>query len=664
MPTPTFQRVTVDQFATLLKKFQFRRKVNAVHMHHTWRPRRADFKGHETIVSMWRFHTQTNGWSDIAQHITIDPQGLIWLGRNWNLPPASAGGHNGNSVAGPFMFEMVGDFDAGPGHDPFDGPQRDTVLKVIALVQQRFNLEPGTLRFHNMMSNKSCPGSGIDYHRVLEAVASVRGELQAPRDLGETEATSPFPEEEDIAIEQAMRSLARVTDLGFERAEAEHVCAEDHLEHARESPLVELEGASAQRGSSLDPAALSALRPHLVNLRAGKFSSEGEMTSTPEDVDAIFDEHLPRWMASHTADKVRIVFYAHGGLVSESSGLRSADKHIKWWLQNGVYPIYFVWETGFFETIGGLLERATRGKRDLADFTSDPVIEIAARVLQGPRIWGGMKWSAERAADPPSAGAPIPGAYHVAEKLKEFCEQHGDRIELHAAGHSAGSIFHAWFMPLAQHLGVPGFKSLHLMAPAIRVDTFKAKMLDRLQDGLADSTTIYTMRRDYERRDNCAMVYRKSLLYLIYHALEDRSRTPILGLEESLRGDRDLKAYFGLDGGGGQGGEVIWSASAGDTGRSASQATSHGDFDDDAATMNSILRRVLGKQDADVIAGYPPAAPGQRGWDQEVDWPEDAGLQQDARWAWKWHWKKPQQPAQAPSQTFPPPLPPDWSPAP
>ena len=123
MPTPTFQRLSVDQFATLLQKFPFQRRINAVHMHHTWRPNRQQFRGHESIVAMWRFHTQTNGWSDIGQHITIDPQGTIWLGRNWNLPPASASGHNGNRSAGPFMFEMVGDFDSGPGHDTFDGAQ-------------------------------------------------------------------------------------------------------------------------------------------------------------------------------------------------------------------------------------------------------------------------------------------------------------------------------------------------------------------------------------------------------------------------------------------------------------------------------------------------------------------------------------------------------------
>ena len=40
------------------------------------------------------------------------------------MPPASASGHNGNTHAGPFMFEMIGDFDT--GKDAFADPQRAT----------------------------------------------------------------------------------------------------------------------------------------------------------------------------------------------------------------------------------------------------------------------------------------------------------------------------------------------------------------------------------------------------------------------------------------------------------------------------------------------------------------------------------------------------------
>ena len=59
-----------EQFEVLLNKFDFTRKVDAVHMHHTWRPNHAQWRGEETITGMWRYHTRTNGWSDIARGLT------------------------------------------------------------------------------------------------------------------------------------------------------------------------------------------------------------------------------------------------------------------------------------------------------------------------------------------------------------------------------------------------------------------------------------------------------------------------------------------------------------------------------------------------------------------------------------------------------------------
>jgi len=128
MPPP-FIKMSVAEFQQLLNSFPFTRKIDAVHMHHTWKPRRSDFAGEATIRAIYNNHTAPlpagRGWKDIAEHITIDPQGGIWSGRNWNDPPASSTGCNGTSQQGPFMFEMVGDFDT--GMDPFNSVQHDTV---------------------------------------------------------------------------------------------------------------------------------------------------------------------------------------------------------------------------------------------------------------------------------------------------------------------------------------------------------------------------------------------------------------------------------------------------------------------------------------------------------------------------------------------------------
>ena len=156
---PRFASMDLEAFEEVLAAFPFTRAIRTVHFHHTWRPRRADFKGEATIQAMWRYHTQTCNFSDIAQHITVDPSGMLWTGRNLNRAPASATGHNGDDRSGPFMIEVIGDFDF--GQDRFDGAQRAATIGLIAAVQRRFGLPVEALRFHNEMSAKSCPGTAM-----------------------------------------------------------------------------------------------------------------------------------------------------------------------------------------------------------------------------------------------------------------------------------------------------------------------------------------------------------------------------------------------------------------------------------------------------------------------------------------------------------------------
>ncbi len=120
---PEIRRLTPEQLLSLLASVRpsLTRRITAVHLHHTWRPTRAQFRGLASIEGMRNYHIGL-GWDDIAQHLTIDPVGICWTGRNWNLPPASQKGKNGTPDAGPFMIEMVGDFDA--GQDVLDGEQR------------------------------------------------------------------------------------------------------------------------------------------------------------------------------------------------------------------------------------------------------------------------------------------------------------------------------------------------------------------------------------------------------------------------------------------------------------------------------------------------------------------------------------------------------------
>src|SRR5262245_17692000 len=457
MPPP-FHQLTRDEFADLLEQFPFERRIDAVHMHHTWRPNHAQYRGEDSIISMWRFHTRENGWSDIAQHVTIAPDGSVWTGRDWNRAPASAVGFNGNATVGPFMFEMIGDFDI--GRDRLEGEQRLTVVDLIARVQLRFHLDPDALRFHNSMTRqKTCPGTAIDRRSFLDAVQRRRDELEAernaPRATGERWADTDrlAPRRRATAV---LLATAGNAPRGAQAEEGEPV--ESDMTDHQIRVIAGLEDAAAtaprgpgrqHRGNELTPEMLTELRPHVVNLTQGRFSTDGRYQTSEADVDAIFEEHAERAreVAAANHQPLRLLLWAHGGLISEASGLWIAHQQVAWWKRNNIYPIHFVWETGFCDALKQILagsrQVVPREARDLWDHTTDPLVERTARLLGGGKIWLAMKRSAELAAGPDG------GATYVAKKLQKFCASHPGQVELHAVGHSSGSIFHSFFVPQA-----------------------------------------------------------------------------------------------------------------------------------------------------------------------------------------------------------------------
>ena len=615
MPKP-FVALTIDEFREALARFPFRRRVNAVHMHHTFRPNRSQYRGLASIEAMHDFHTRERGFNDIAQHITIAPDGTIWTGRNWDAPPASATGHNGNTHAGPFMFEMIGDFDT--GQDAFEDPQRRTVIEVIAAVNARFALPAESLRFHRQMAPKTCPGSAIDQDDIIAAVKSLQGPSGSVSGGARSAGDQPFlpSHREDhlagaglAAVTRALDALGASTGTRGEASDAAELPESD--EEVRFTSNGGITSAAA-RGVVVTATDLVALRPHVINLNEGQLTGGGEYSTLPEDVERIFREDIVRAFDDPASigmppraphEPFRVMIWAHGGLIGEQDGLAIATKHLQFWKKNGIYPIYFVWETGLMQTIGQLIRSAgaPAGARNVfSDNISDPLIERAVRLLGGEKIWSGMKRNAELAS------AQTGGATKAAAELKGFLDHHGGTVQVHASGHSAGAIFHAQFLPVAFAAGISNITSLHLLAPAIRVDTFRATLLPAMGATIAH-TTMYTMLREQELDDHCAQLYRKSLLYLIRFSLEKDHKAEILGLEESLRRDTSTARAFGLAGASSTIGEVVFSPSVASDGQDASASISHGGFDDDPATMNAMALRVLGRSSkSDLAQPYPP----------------------------------------------------------
>ena len=160
-----------------------------IHIHHTWIPSHKHYNGEKSIVAMRNFHL-SQGYIDIAQHVTIAPDGEVWDGRPWNIAPASAKPRDGKifNHAGVFMIEVLGDFDL--GNDRLEGAQLEATLQSVGFLQEFFyqvdittnphvgktkqtvsrsyqRQQPG-IRFHNEMDPKSCPGTSIS-KSILDA---------------------------------------------------------------------------------------------------------------------------------------------------------------------------------------------------------------------------------------------------------------------------------------------------------------------------------------------------------------------------------------------------------------------------------------------------------------------------------------------------------------
>lgn len=361
---------------------------------------------------------------------------------------------------------------------------------------------------------------------------------------------------------------------------------------------------------------LSDIRPHVVNIgNDGVLDPRGEIGTTRETVREIFEQDFPR--ITKGWKKKRIVLYAHGGLVSQESALQVVDEYLKPMLDAECYPLAFVWKSDFWSTLGNILADAARKRRpegfldSAKDFMLDRLddaLEPVARLATGKASWDEMKENALRATSHRDGGARF-----VAEQLARLVQE--QKVELHVVGHSAGSIFHG---PLIQYLtssdliadgpmarskglGVP-VASCTLWAPACTIDLFRACYLPAIKSGAVGRFSLFTLTDKAEQDDNCARIYNKSLLYLVSNAFERRPRVPlirphgepILGMARFVERDADVKALFRH-----ASSNWITAPNNAEPGSpSASGARHHGDFDNDAATVQATLARILGKADA------------------------------------------------------------------
>ena len=349
------------------------------------------------------------------------------------------------------------------------------------------------------------------------------------------------------------------------------------------------------------------LRPHIVSVgNDGELKAGGDYGATPDELRHIFEQDIPA--ATEGWKKLRILLYAHGGLVSEQSAVQRLAEYRPELLKAQVYPLAFIWRTDYWTTFSNILKDAVSRRRPegaldaTKDFLLDRLddaLEPLARAFSGKAAWSEMKENALRASDPGRA------ATMVADHLKKLAAKNGKSLEIHLVGHSAGSVFHAPLVKLLAERRLP-IETCTLWAPACTVELFKKFYVPAMESKMLRKLAVYVLKDKTERDDDCAKIYNKSLLYLVSNAFEDKERipffrdgVPILGMEKFF--DAALRKIFST-----HGAELVLAPNTepGDS-LSASEAMHHGDFDDDKKTVMSTFRRIAAGAPAKAAVKLP-----------------------------------------------------------
>ena len=339
------------------------------------------------------------------------------------------------------------------------------------------------------------------------------------------------------------------------------------------------------------------LRPHIVSVgNDGELKAGGDYGSTPEELKRIFEQDIP--LTTERWKKLRVLLYAHGGLVSEQAAVQRLAEYRPGLLKGEIYPLAFIWRTDYWTTFSNILKDAVSRRRPegaldaTKDFMLDRLddaLEPLARALSGKAAWSEMKENALRAADPGCASSMVAD---LLKKLAKMADKNGQTFEIHIVGHSAGSILHAPMVKLLASRGLP-IETCTLWAPACTVDLFKKFYVPAMESKALRKLTVYALKDKTERDDDCAKIYNKSLLYLVSNAFEDKVRiplfrdgVPILGMEKAF--DPALRKIFNA-----HGAELVLTPNTEpDDSLSASEAMHHGDFDDDRKTVMSTFMRI------------------------------------------------------------------------
>jgi hypothetical protein len=328
------------------------------------------------------------------------------------------------------------------------------------------------------------------------------------------------------------------------------------------------------------------INPYIIDMENnGQLSNTGDFRTNDSDVETLVTQQLATarsdWGLGKN-DPVDIAIYAHGGLTSERDAAATAAKWIPALYDAKIFPIFLMWETDLMSTLKDRLEDVLKGEPRMAGGLLDVAKtwwnERLEKLLAHPgtMIWGEMKKNGEAISEANESGGKK--LYNASKKSPFFADP--AKVRLHLIGHSAGSIVHSYIVKQLCMLGWR-FESVNFMAPAVRVDVFQDCVVPALKDGKVKRLNQFHLSDDKEQTDpTCKPIlgYGRSLLYLVSQSFEGGVETPILGMQKYFSAVANLPNVR------------AWTAPG-----NQSASVTHGGFDDDATTMNSVIALIQGK---------------------------------------------------------------------
>lgn len=278
--------------------------------------------------------------------------------------------------------------------------------------------------------------------------------------------------------------------------------------------------------------------------------------ATPEAcIEKICKDFPKEWMTETRQNK--LVIHVHGCLYDEKVAIRRAQILGPYYYENGLYPLFIVWQSGVAQSLARLIEDCWQNivtnpssgavMKDISDADNEKIdraLEVSTKRQGGKSIWSDMKQNAMHCC-----GTKIPAASGSGAKLKGAMVNMTNslrklgKIELHVVGHSAGAILIGEWLDVLVSRKMK-LKTLSLYAPACTVKFANNHFNKAVEKNVLakSAVSIDLLSDERERRSNYGS-YNKSLLYLVSRAFEDLHKEPLLGMEATWTRDIEETVY-------------------------------------------------------------------------------------------------------------------------